>query len=155
VTGETSLARSEDSNPLSVTWPLAAESIEPPLVVAIVGAALEFGVGLAVVAVAPAGDGLAVVVAAAVETPTGPAPLCVVVEVSATVSVEAAGPELPVEHEAAHTTAPNRARLEHQRATALFGDTRQTSPVILPAKSSPNSVASTPNMLRKVVYSLL
>jgi hypothetical protein len=112
-------------------------------------------VGLAVVAVAPAGDELAVVVAAAVETPPGPAPLSAVVDVVASASVEAVGPELPVEHDAADTTAPKRARLEDHRTTGLFEGTRQTSPVILPAKSSPNSVASTPNMLRKVVYSLL
>lgn len=120
-----------------------------------VGVALALDAGLAVSAVSPGGVELLVIVAAMVETPLVPALLSTLDAMVASASVEAAGPELPVEHPAANTMAPHRARLGHHRVPALFVDTRQTNPVILPAKSSPNSVASTPNMLRNVVYSLL
>lgn len=91
-------------------------------------------------------------------------------DVVASAPVAAAGAELPGEHAAATNAAAKTGRRETSRNTTTYGfgftvgvfssrdsfESRcQTRPVKLPAKSSPNSVASTPNMLRNVVYSLL
>lgn len=134
---------------------MAADVSEPPVAPVgtdVVVLALGAGVVLVTVVAAPGG----VTTGGTVE-PVLAGPAVVVLSVAEVVpraSVEAAGPGLLVEHAAA-IAAANTGRLDESRDTPRPVTTTQTNPLKLPAKSSPNSVASTPNMLRKVVYSLL